>query len=767
MKYMTLETQRFVVYYEQDGKVLREVFFTKEDAYSKYKDIIELEPTNTKIIELRTRLLEKQLDNNFLSNLSSPLEDDKVCFAIMEKLFTNKNYANSFRMKEDSKSIYKEVSVQVKEKMMFDLLKYLLNNYELIAKDSTLRLECMQKIYAQKDNDDKLLEYVKKYLELSKTGIFNNQEEQNLLVFFRKYIDFNEEHVGNFKNEKYEARIYLNCHNEDILYQFMNEYAKECIKNNIDYDCKGLFNSVDINAADTTILYSQNKDIKAKIIIIENIMNKHPEWREVFNAPVYSGLTIGTGFYSLTHKGTHASTYSGYYQQSLKIVRASLLAKIIIENNLISKLDVNYEKIKKLLELNIINNKSDRIASMSIDGMSLANLCEIIEPYLKDPKIQEELLKTTPDTFRSYLNKIHSIYQGFDSKLEIPLGVDKEMYNYFGFNKEKKNSTEEVIYKEPVKIDKPIYPNSSPVQDDISMVITSISKKINRYILTGKSIEEKRMMMSFNQIFKSYIEKKNYDSKLLLKIQEEFNKFGQYGFNSTIINFLEQKMTEPKQKSDDNDLKENVEKLNKKLNDYNNDGYVSIEEFIKGISDKCLKYITNGDSKIQSIAVSIRRKLNESIKNNKYDIELIAQLDEALNEYENNKESEESIENLYSLNQRLIDNPNDKCVSKSKTMFKDASIQLFFKQHLNYKKNIASLMEMGLAKGEPEELAEYRLILLKSFSKVKAVKDESFDMSKYVLFREIVAMVNQEINKKINELKKGQFNKIEEDKKYL
>ena len=45
--------------------------------------IIEVNSNDQIIINYRTRLLSKQLDDNFLNNLSGPIDNDVVCKRIM------------------------------------------------------------------------------------------------------------------------------------------------------------------------------------------------------------------------------------------------------------------------------------------------------------------------------------------------------------------------------------------------------------------------------------------------------------------------------------------------------------------------------------------------------------------------------------------------------------------------------------------------------------------------------------------------------------
>ena len=255
MKYLTIETQRFVVYYEQGGVVHREVFYNKEDIFSKFSsgEITEVNSNDPVIIEFRSKLLSKQLDDNFLNNLSSPIDDDVVCKRIMKELFSRgSSGGNDFRMDEDKEYSFHLLDISIQEKDTFELLKVIFSNYEeLRGHFNILNDDEIRKLYSIKDNDEELLKVAKRMVEVSnmleKYHTKLSKEDYKLNLLSWKLLDFRMEHIGTYDeiNEHfgYDERIYLNCHDENILNQFMTEYAIECIKHHIDYNCKGLFNS--------------------------------------------------------------------------------------------------------------------------------------------------------------------------------------------------------------------------------------------------------------------------------------------------------------------------------------------------------------------------------------------------------------------------------------------------------------------------------------------------------------------------------------------
>ena len=641
-QYGAVETHRIAVYTEENGRVYRVPFINIEEARKKYPS---LEFDESKISELRTRLLDNQLDDNFLGNLSSPLDDDNICRQIMDALFHNRPFANSFRIKEDRSYNINPLSKEVQDKSNFDFLKFLLENYEEL-KDLYPPLVSPggKRFYSIKDDNEQLARIISRVdEELNREETSHEYNDDSAFSYLvSMMLDFRQEHIGCHKGTRptfdYDERLYLNCHNENVLYQFMVEYAKGCIANHIDFNCKGLFNSLE-QTADTTILYSQHKDLKTRIKILEDVMNKHPEWREEFDPPVYGGLTAGTGFYSITHKGTTFSTYSNYYKQVLEVVRGSLIAKQLIDLNLLSPSDPDYDTIRKYSELKGLNRIPTlfQITFMDIDKKFLNDLNKGLIEKINIPQVQEGLMKTTPDEFRQRVNKVHASFQHLDPSLEIPLSIDKDMYKYFGYKKEETK----------------------------------------------------------------------------------------------------------KQKVDNEQLKSNVEEITSSLVDYNNDGYVDIDEVIKGLTNRCFTQMMKGDASIKKLAADIRTELLACQQDNRYDIELCAQIDEELTQFEQGQM--DSIPRLESIRQRLADNRAQRTgVPKTQDMFKKGAIGLYTSSYENYKNTLSSLAMDGFIEGEPKELEECRILMLATFERTKRVDNNRFDMRKYLLFRNSIKLIENQ-----------------------
>lgn len=662
-KYLTIETQRFVVYYKQDGIVHREVFYSKEDVYSKYSmaEIIVLNTDDPILTELRSSLLDKELDEDFLTNLSSPLDNDKVCKSIINALASGNSFATAFRMAEDRPYSFVRLDTSTQEKVTFDVLKEILNNYEeLCSHFRCLNTDTFRQIYSYRDNDDILREYVKRMIHASNINEYGTDIEEikrnrasnyELIAIYQTLFDFQQEHTGTYSEinstKGYDERLYLNCHDSNTLFQFMGEYAKECIRNHIDYNSKGLFSSDVPNTSDTTILYTQHRDLKTRIRILEGIMNIHPEWREVFSAPIYGGLSLGTGFYSLTHKGTDFNTYSNYYEYALEILRASLIAKTLINDNLISSSDEKYDIVRRLSELDGLVADPNSIIYMQINGITLNKICPILKAYLKEEKVQEGIKKTSPEEFRDRLYKIHASFQGFDPALKIPLGINKSMIENFGYTK-KQNKGIDKLKADIEKKSNEAYDIDGDGYISINEVIRIISKKLERHMLTGKNFEEKKLM------------------------------------------------------------------------------------------------------------AALKQELDDCRHNNRYDVELITQLKEALDMYEKNNGGVESLGMLLNLNGEFKKGRESGVGSAlSDSIFKDATIKLFFSFYDKSKEIVGSLQSLGY-NYNGEELKDIRdciSLMHSSFERSKGIPLATFDMNRYEQFRDIFKTISMDIKARADVVK--------------
>ena len=441
--FLVYEINRYVLYYEKDNNVQREEFYSQEEAITRFDggNIIAVSPADPRLKEIRNKYVSSQLNGDLLSYMSDPLDDSKVCNTIMGMLFSKPFFnVRSLRLMEDSRFNYLPARTETKEKVIVSLLKCIFNNYDYLNdRFNVLNNDTARWLYGIRDDDSKLLEVAKKMIQLDSFYEENALHPEivankDLFNIFKNLLDFRSEHTGAYSHgpyvQKYTEIIYLNCHNEDILLQFMGEYAKECLNNNINYDCKGLFNS-GIKSADTTILYSTHDDLKTKLMIIENIMEKHPDWREQFEQPVYGTSKVGSGFYGVCHSGLKMNTYNDYFQNVCIQARNSLVASILIQKGMIPPTHTNYQQLYKLANIQDLTPSDISIDHIRIGTLTLDSLKDILEPYLGNPSIQKELTKVNREEFKRRVRKIHTVNSGIDPSLDIPVTISGQMIEHF------------------------------------------------------------------------------------------------------------------------------------------------------------------------------------------------------------------------------------------------------------------------------------------------------------------------------------------------
>lgn len=241
------------------------------------------------------------------------------------------------------------------------------------------------------------------------------------------------------RNLLYNTRVYLNIHNEDVLDQFLTEYIEECIKNKMDYHMKGI-RDTNPNTNDTSVLYFDVNTLKKRVEILENIMLRHPEWREHFKEPVYGTSRFGTGFYGIGHIGgiyfdkeihhtnNYMETYNDYYENDCKVSLGCMIANILITNGMVPSNSPNYKYLVSLKDLKNLTNSDNSIVALrniKVEDKNIKYVSEtLIEKFINDSFVQQELRKLGPIVFRDYMKKLHCFAQRMpmDNNVDIALG---------------------------------------------------------------------------------------------------------------------------------------------------------------------------------------------------------------------------------------------------------------------------------------------------------------------------------------------------------
>ena len=548
--FLVHESNRFVIYSELNKEVYREEFYTREEATAKYygRNILEVASTDPRIKEIRAKYVAKQLNGDFLANMPDPLDDPKVCAGIMEIVFTKPSLnIRNIRLIEDSESNFVPANPGTEETMLVGLLRAIIDNLDELQKHYRgLDSEAINQLRAIGNNDSALFEVVRKMKKLKELYQKDVRDPEVLANFdlyklYHTMMDFRSEHTGSYnqvnESSEYSERIYLNCHNEEVLFQFLGEYAQACIGRNISYDCKGMFKS-NVGGADTTILYSNSNDFKLRLVIIEEIMSRHPEWRDAFEPPVYGTSKVGTGFYGVSHAGLKMNTYNDYFQNLCMYARNSLIAEILIRKGMIPKTHPNYEHLEKLAGLRDIEPSQLSIIKMKIGTISLAALTDIVEPYIGNPDVQEELMKTTPEEFKSRVKKLHAINQGLDPNLGVHSAISSSMIHSFGLGTKKESreipeTKQEQIFTWP----KPLANEQTArkkikrydLNDDgfitVKEVIINLIRRLTVHIAVTQDFIEKKTMMDLKVALGNMLKRNRFDVEFITQIKDNITEY--------------------------------------------------------------------------------------------------------------------------------------------------------------------------------------------------------------------------------------------------
>ena len=754
--YLVFESNRYVIYYNNGSDIIREEFYSIEDVMVKYGNkYTELANTDSRIQEIRSKYVEQQLGDGFLVNMPDPLDDDKICTTIMDKLFKNEILdIRGLRLFEDKKYEHVPSTSEIEEKELVKLLKTILDNYDKLKdKYADLKKEQVKELLAIKDDEKKLLEVVRKMQRLdvvyTKTAL-DPMLKANIDLFnlYDNLLNFRSEHTGAYNTKEYRQayneRIYLNCHNENVLVSFMSLYAQECIKKGIQYDCKGMFRSSE-KAADTTILYGTFEDIKIRLKIIEDIMNKHPEWRESFEPPVYGTSKVGTGFYGVSNGGLKMNTYNDYFQYLCKIARNSLLAEIIIKKGYIKQEDKYYDQLVKLASLKGLTPSELSVGRMKIDDVQLNWMEEVTDKYLDNKDIQRELMKTTPDEFKSRVKLVHAYCQGLNPELGLSPAISKGMYDHFGYDQKK--ATKKVIEipteKEEIKPKKSQPKNSTPPKN-----------RVYRIMNNAQTLGNEKVAALLKEVYQqiSTLDEELIDDSIIQMVDKLVEDYSTYKDGEKFAILKERGLVSLKQTA--MELKELINsKKHNKSPDLNNDGFITIEEVVIDLSRKAMKYILTSHDVIEKKAMMrVHQELEATIKRKKYDIELIEKIKDTFTEYEivsKNRTTVEKHIKLSKMDSLIVQlgtlNKEGRGEEITKTSYKQAAVDLYFNFYNDYKGILLRLNEKGFGENLPNELHEYNALGLQSFERMKKIKTENFDIYQFELFRSIIQSLSQAV----------------------
>lgn len=472
--YVSIECDSKIAYYKLGDKIYRKELYDLQEIFEtlnikNYDDgikrglIRECLNNDKELVTLQSEFVTQQLNNGVLNGFSSPLDDDIICKEFFDELLKQgegKKWGNLFswnirniRLKKDSK--FNNVPLTNGSYSSTQLLSYILNNYNSIVKifKTNFLKNSIKKLLPYK-NDLIFLENFLKVIyshnedEIKNNKVinmFNENELEEFINFFGNFLDLQAEHIGSksISIGGYEARIYLNNHNGNILSQFLSKYAIECLKNGIEYDMKGIYNIAG-NGCDGSVLYTEKKDFPKRIQIIESILLEHPEWRVSFSEPIYGTSRFGTGFYGVSHLGgsiekdgkiqIYGNTYNDYFEHTCVLSLYCMLAKVLVDNNLISSKSETFQLLTDIVSLkNITSNESISLPSnIGINGKKIFTIMEPFTNYFNNPSVMQKIRELGYKVFRDYMYKIHCVTQHLPEGTKVDIAINKDMLDYFG-----------------------------------------------------------------------------------------------------------------------------------------------------------------------------------------------------------------------------------------------------------------------------------------------------------------------------------------------
>ncbi len=510
------EVDRDFIYYTYSGKVYRVPSqelssILKKLGINDYEDAVKrgtvrrVLPDDSELQGLREKFIQEQLNGDFIENLSSPFDDDSVCEDLFEQALDTYSKKGDLeirflRTKNDSENIVVNGhNVFQVEGRIFNLLLSKYQNLEPVEKFLNELSSKTKKILLEHINDLEFLEefcqelYLIDFLEKDSkkfpclNAINDSKDEAIIKNFFDAMINIENDHVGKYdsvvyKIGEYNARIYLNCHNEQVLAEFLELYIEECLKHGLNYNMKGVYQSSKSKNNDASILYTDVTELKLRIEIIEGILLKHPEWREYFMQPIYGADRFGTGFYGVCHHpcsfvGEGMTTFNDYYKNLMLSAIHCMLAKVLLDNGIIKPSDKLYSAAQALAKFD-----TDKIKGKEGSGLVYVagNEVFLFKEYLNNPDILLKIKNLGYEVFRDYLYKAHAICKHLPKGIYRHIALDETLFGYLKNGEIDSKYFDNISFLNPSVLEKYIKARNNK---SISPPLSSLLEKVDECLL--------------------------------------------------------------------------------------------------------------------------------------------------------------------------------------------------------------------------------------------------------------------------------------------
>ena len=171
------------------------------------------------------------------------------------------------------------------------------------------------------------------------------------------------------ERKKRKVRFYLNTPQDKSVLQFASEYIKECIEEGIDYDSKFAFDGG--NVKPRTILYSESRDVSARIRILEKIKRNNPDLIRRFGSAPRHCARINDSYYGISHvgitkaNGDNTQTYNDYVDGVVDVAFVVLKARLLFERALFDKKGLKPGDLKFLGDIAFFRNIDSQFGNPS------------------------------------------------------------------------------------------------------------------------------------------------------------------------------------------------------------------------------------------------------------------------------------------------------------------------------------------------------------------------------------------------------------------
>lgn len=218
--------------------------------------------------------------------------------------------------------------------------------------------------------------------------------------------------------------IYINTPNIKSTYIFLNEYIKECIIKNLNYDLQ--FFAYEPTSKHRTIIYASTKDLSSKLTILSKIDKK---LTLSFGEPFQLASKMKTSYYSIALNPTYDLSYTEFLNSVLEVSYYRVLAKIVINQNIDPKELIilkNFMLLKNITltedknPLNYLYNKTKFSIIKDIINKNIPNILNTLNLYMVEENYTSKLIIEFNKTILYLINITYSKDKNAKTNIALP-----------------------------------------------------------------------------------------------------------------------------------------------------------------------------------------------------------------------------------------------------------------------------------------------------------------------------------------------------------